>query len=291
MWYISLLLCPGPFSTLGQPLQGPFCSSLYFQCSAYHRVGAQWMYVTWINDGKKLLPKFFSPVFSLPLTSDIYFPSFSSSCIVAKSCPTLATSWTEACQAPLSMGFSRQEYWSGLSFPSPGESSRPMDQTHIYCIGRWILYPWATCEALPLLLATPQCPPLSFISCGRGLWTRNPCLTTPGPSDPAFVTYWLCLLARCLILLSFGDLNYQTHTGRNSAIMWLLRGLSEIINVKLSTQWVTLQISSNGEMNYCNNNSFLLIGTSLVVQWLRIHAPNVGSLGSLPAQAIRSHMP
>ena len=44
-------------------------------------------------------------------------------------------------------------------------------------------------------------------------------------------------------------------------------------------------------MNYCNNNSFLLIGTSLVVQWLRIHAPNAGSLGSLPAQAIRSHMP
>ena len=31
-----------------------------------------------------------------------------------------ATLGTVACQAPLSMGFSRQEYWSGLSFPSPG---------------------------------------------------------------------------------------------------------------------------------------------------------------------------
>ena len=30
------------------------------------------------------------------------------------------TSWTVACQAPLSMGFPRQEYWSGLPFPSPG---------------------------------------------------------------------------------------------------------------------------------------------------------------------------
>ena len=30
--------------------------------------------------------------------------------LVAKSCPTLATPWTVACQAPLSMGFSRQEY-------------------------------------------------------------------------------------------------------------------------------------------------------------------------------------
>ena len=32
-----------------------------------------------------------------------------------------ATPWTVAHQAPLSMGFSRQEYWSGLLFPSPGD--------------------------------------------------------------------------------------------------------------------------------------------------------------------------
>ena len=42
-------------------------------------------------------------------------------CSVAKSCLTLATPWTLACQAPLSMGFSREEYWSGLPFPSPGD--------------------------------------------------------------------------------------------------------------------------------------------------------------------------
>ena len=41
--------------------------------------------------------------------------------LVTKSCPTLATPWTVACQAPLSMGFSRQEYWSELPFPSPGD--------------------------------------------------------------------------------------------------------------------------------------------------------------------------
>ena len=41
--------------------------------------------------------------------------------LVAKSCPTLATPWTVACQAPLSMGFSRQEYCSGLLLPSPGD--------------------------------------------------------------------------------------------------------------------------------------------------------------------------
>ena len=35
------------------------------------------------------------------------------------------TSWTVARQAPLSMGFSRQEYWSGLPFPSPGDLPDP----------------------------------------------------------------------------------------------------------------------------------------------------------------------
>ena len=36
-----------------------------------------------------------------------------------------ATPWTVALQAPLSMGFSRQEYWSGLPFLSPGDLSDP----------------------------------------------------------------------------------------------------------------------------------------------------------------------
>ena len=36
-----------------------------------------------------------------------------------------ATPWTVAYQAPLSMGFSRQEYWSGLLFPSAGDLPRP----------------------------------------------------------------------------------------------------------------------------------------------------------------------
>ena len=36
-----------------------------------------------------------------------------------------ATPWTTAYQAPPSMGFSRQEYWSGLPFPSPGDLPDP----------------------------------------------------------------------------------------------------------------------------------------------------------------------
>ena len=35
------------------------------------------------------------------------------------------TPWTVACQAPLSMGFPREEYWSGWPFPSPGNLPNP----------------------------------------------------------------------------------------------------------------------------------------------------------------------
>ena len=46
--------------------------------------------------------------------------------LVTKLCPTLATPWTVACQAPLFMGFSRQEYWSVLSLPPPGDLPDPV---------------------------------------------------------------------------------------------------------------------------------------------------------------------
>ena len=43
-------------------------------------------------------------------------------CVCAQLCPTLGT---VACQAPLSMEFCRQEYWSALRFPSPGDLPHP----------------------------------------------------------------------------------------------------------------------------------------------------------------------
>ena len=65
-------------------------------------------------------------------------------CICAKSIQSclFATLWTVALQAPLTLGFSRQEYWSGLPclppgvLPDPGIEPRPP----VSCIGRWILY-------------------------------------------------------------------------------------------------------------------------------------------------------
>ena len=42
-----------------------------------------------------------------------------------QSCPTLRLLWTIACQAPLSMGFPKQEHWNGLPFPSSGDLPDP----------------------------------------------------------------------------------------------------------------------------------------------------------------------
>ena len=51
--------------------------------------------------------------------------------------------WTVGHQAPLSMGFSRQEYRSWLPFPSPGDLLRPRPRdriSYVSCVGRQILY-------------------------------------------------------------------------------------------------------------------------------------------------------
>ena len=60
--------------------------------------------------------------------------------LVTKSCLTLATPWTAACQAPLSMGFSTQEYWSELPFPSPANLPSPFGILYIlvYKLSWWL---------------------------------------------------------------------------------------------------------------------------------------------------------
>ena len=46
-------------------------------------------------------------------------------CLVTQLCPTLCYPWPAACQAPLSMEFSSQEYWSGVPCPPPGNLPNP----------------------------------------------------------------------------------------------------------------------------------------------------------------------
>ena len=71
-------------------------------------------------------------------------------CSVALVTSDSETPWTVACQASLSMGFPRQEYWSGLPFPPPGDLSNPgIDPASPVApaFGRSILFHWATKEA------------------------------------------------------------------------------------------------------------------------------------------------
>ena len=58
-----------------------------------------------------------------------------------------ATPWTVAYQAPPSMGFSRQEYWSGLPFPSPGDLPDPGIESGSPALEAESFNLWATREA------------------------------------------------------------------------------------------------------------------------------------------------
>ena len=81
------------------------------------------------------------------------------------------TLWAVAHQSLLSMGFPRQEYWSGLPFPSPRESSWPRDRTHcllqlLHC--RRILHCWATREAWYILTVIISVDSLFCSHCSLG---------------------------------------------------------------------------------------------------------------------------
>ena len=70
-------------------------------------------------------------------------------CVLSTQSSDFVTPWTVPSQAPLSMEFSRQEYWSGLPFPTPGDlpdpGIEPGDKT---CIC-WHLLHWQA-NSLPL---------------------------------------------------------------------------------------------------------------------------------------------
>ena len=78
-------------------------------------------------------------------------------CQVASVVSDSATLWTVARQALLSMGFSRQEYWSGLSYPPlgifPGQGSSP----HLFCFPHW------QAGSLPLAPPAVLCPSCSVV--------------------------------------------------------------------------------------------------------------------------------
>ena len=96
---------------------GPFMHGVFFFPSNYdsHTICG------WLN---LWMQNYRYGVLSMGLEHPQYLVYFGGG-LVAKLCPTLATPWTLACQAPLSMEFSRQEYWSGFPFPSSRDLPDP----------------------------------------------------------------------------------------------------------------------------------------------------------------------
>ena len=98
---------------------------------------------------------------------------------------SLATPWTVACQAPLSTGFPRQEYWSGLPFPSPGDPPNPglepkapalkadsLLLSHQGFPNRFLASLYAHCNILACWMAYPSTP-----------WQLPIAMTTAGKAD------------------------------------------------------------------------------------------------------------
>ena len=85
-------------------------------------------------------------------------------CLVVKSCLTFATPWTVACQAPLSMGFPRQEYWDRLLFTSPRDLSDPGIKPTSPAL-QVVSYCWATRETHIYVFAAAAADAKSLQSC------------------------------------------------------------------------------------------------------------------------------
>ena len=83
--------------------------------------------------------------------------------------PLFATPWTAAHHAPLSMCFSREQYWHGLPLPSSRGSSRPRDRTHICHVQTVLTGGFFTTSLPPGKQSSPRdCP--SFCIYFRDMW-------------------------------------------------------------------------------------------------------------------------
>ena len=138
MDWLDLLVVQGTLKSL---LQHHHSKASILQCSAFFIIQLSHPYTT---TGKiialtrqtsvgKVMSLLFNMLSSLVIT---FFPR-------SKSCPALCDPVAVVHQAPLSMGFSRQDYWSGLPCPPPVHlPDAGIEPTSLYvsCIGRWVLY-------------------------------------------------------------------------------------------------------------------------------------------------------
>ena len=124
-----------------------------------------------------------------PGSSSVYFCCFRQ----AKPCLTVAPTWTVARQAPLPVGFLRQECWSGLSFPSLGNFPNPGIEPRSPALADG--YHWATRETPASVCSSIKCGersyPIGF------LWGCKAYVSVLY-MRPTYITHsWLLGLASC----------------------------------------------------------------------------------------------
>ena len=108
------------------PIYLPWSNGTPWNASSFlditeHSQGTEWRFEPILFTFYRMLEPRCLVLFHEALESKVYNESESE---VTQSC-LFATAWTVAYQAPPSMGFPRQEYWSGLPFPSPGDLPNP----------------------------------------------------------------------------------------------------------------------------------------------------------------------
>ena len=188
-------------------------------------------------------------------------------CLVVRLCLTLASPWTVARQASLSVGFSRQEYWSGLLFPSPEDlfhpgikSGSPILQAYTAILS-YDGIPWSCRKVKVAQLCPTLCDPMDYTVHGilqaRILeWVAFP--FSRGSSQPTQGSN--SGLLRCRLIL------YQlSHKGR-----------------PIILEWVACPFSSGSSQPRVS-----CIAGRFFTNWVSYTLPNFTNLQCNPRQAIQ----
>ena len=181
-------------------------------------------------------------------------------CSAAQLCPTL---WTVARKAPLSMEFCRQEYWNKLPFPTPVDLPDPEIEPvslHLLRVRRWILYHWATWEALDLLKLNPNYS-CKYYSCILGFWITAQAvnffllieLSGAMPSSMVATIQWSDVKVAQLCLTLCDPMNYSpwNSPGQSTGvgILSLFQGIFPTQGSNpglLHCKWILYQLSHKG---------------------------------------------
>ena len=145
--------------------------------------------------------------------------------LVSQLCPTLWTPWTVAFQAPLSMDFSRQEYWSGLPFPSPGDLPASGIE-HRSCALQWDSLPYEP-PVKPLHIHILN----TYLGEGNGTPLQYSCLENP--MDRGAWSAAVHGVARSRTLLSDFTFTFHFHAlekemaTHSSVLAWRIPGTGE----------------------------------------------------------------